>query len=97
MNSWYVYLLHCVDNTLYCGIAKQLEKRVAFHNQKKASRYTRTRVPVQLVYWEEQPNHSAALKREAQIKRLTRKGKDCLISSNANQQTCQKQMEKCSE
>lgn len=84
MDSWYVYLLHCVDNTLYCGIAKQLEKRVAFHNKKKASRYTRARLPVQLVYWEHQADRSAALKREAQIKKLNRREKESLINSPKN-------------
>jgi len=76
---WYLYILKCRDSSLYTGITKDVAERIKLHNQKKASRYTRSRVPVELVYQESHPTRSEALKREAQIKRLSRSEKEALI------------------
>ena len=78
--TWYCYLLQCADNTYYTGITNDLNKRLATHNQGIASKYTRSRLPVQLVYTEAHPNRSSASKREAQIKRLNRAKKIALIT-----------------
>lgn len=76
---WLVYLLRCRDGSLYTGITNDLPKRLKAHAAGKASRYTRSRLPVTLAYTEPQPSHSAALKREAAIKKLTRPQKDRLL------------------
>lgn len=78
---WFVYILQCADRTLYTGITPSLKKRIALHQSGKAAKYTRGRGPVVLVYQEEHPNKSLALKREAQIKKLTRAQKNALIAS----------------
>ena len=55
MSSWYVYIVRCNDGTLYTGITKDLERRLAEHNSPKGgAKYTRTRKPVTLVYFEEE-------------------------------------------
>jgi putative endonuclease len=74
-----VYILRCRDGTLYTGIAVDPERRLAAHGKGTASRYTRSRRPVRLVYVEPQPSRGAALRREAAIKRLTRAEKLRLI------------------
>ena len=76
---WFVYILRCVDGTLYTGITKDLARRCQQHNAGTASRYTRSRRPVKQVYQEPQGSQSLALKREATIKKLTRKQKLALI------------------
>lgn len=78
---WLVYLLRCSDGSLYCGITNDLPKRLKAHAAGKASRYTRSRLPVKLAYTEPQPSKSAALKREAAIKRLRRGDKDRLVAA----------------
>jgi putative endonuclease len=78
---WFVYVLQCADGTLYTGITKDLARRTKQHNAGTASRYTRSRRPVKLVYQEPQGSHSSALKREAAIKKLTRRQKSALIRS----------------
>jgi predicted GIY-YIG superfamily endonuclease len=77
--GWLVYLLRCRDGSLYTGITNDLPKRLKFHAAGKASRYTRSRLPVRLAYTEPQPSKSRALKREAAIKKLSRRQKDILI------------------
>jgi predicted GIY-YIG superfamily endonuclease len=77
--GWLVYLLRCRDGSLYTGITNNLPKRLKAHSDGKASRYTRSRLPVTLAYTEPQPSQSAALKREAAIKRLRRSEKQRLI------------------
>ncbi len=77
--NWFCYLLRCADNTLYCGITNDLEKRLAAHNAGSASKYTRTRVPVELVFVESCADRSAASKREMEIKNLSREKKLALI------------------
>jgi predicted GIY-YIG superfamily endonuclease len=76
---WFVYILRCSDGTLYTGITTDIQRRCRQHNAGTASRYTRSRRPTRLVYQEGQPDRSAALKREAAIKAMTRKQKQMLI------------------
>lgn len=78
--SWWVYILRCADDTLYTGITADLERRLAAHNSGKGAKYTRGRGPVTLLYREAVADHSAALRREAAIKRLSRAEKLELIA-----------------
>lgn len=78
----YVYILKCADDTLYTGWTVDLEKRVNTHNKGKASKYTRARLPVKLVYFEAYDNKIDAQKREWQIKQLKRKEKLKLIGNS---------------
>ena len=75
----YTYLLRCADGTYYCGWTNNLEKRVKTHNEGKGSKYTRTRLPVELVYYEEFETKEEAQSREWHIKQLTRAQKEKLI------------------
>jgi putative endonuclease len=75
---WLVYLLRCRDGSFYTGIASDLSKRLQTHQDGKASRYTRSRLPVKLVYLESAKNRSAAAKREVVIKRMSRQQKEDL-------------------
>lgn len=77
--DWVCYLLRCADDTLYCGITNDLDKRLAAHNAGTAAKYTRTRHPVKLVYTEQCPDRSTASKREMAIKKLPRAEKLKLI------------------
>jgi len=77
--TWFVYILRCADGSLYTGITTDLTRRTRQHNAGTASRYTRSRRPVQLVHQERNRSRSAALKHEAAIKRLTRRQKLALI------------------
>lgn len=79
--KWVCYLLRCADDTLYCGVTNDLEKRLAAHNAGTAAKYTRTRMPVEMVFVENCADRSAALKRELQIKNLKRQDKLALIAS----------------
>jgi putative endonuclease len=72
----------CSDNTLYCGYTNNLNKRIAAHNSGKGAKYTKTRTPVKLVYNETFDNKSDAMKREWQIKKLTKKEKLRLINDH---------------
>ena len=74
-SRWLVYILRCRDGSLYTGITNDLPKRLQTHAAGKASKYTRSRLPVTLAYTEPQKSKSAALKREAAIKRLPRSQK----------------------
>jgi len=80
--DWFCYLLRCADDSLYCGITNDLEKRLAAHNAGTASKYTRARVPVGLVYAEPCTDRSVASKREMEIKSLKRAEKLALIQSS---------------
>ena len=79
--NWYLYILRCGDGTLYTGITNDVEKRLAAHRAGKGAKYTRGRGPLELAYREECGTHSDALKREAQIKKLSREQKQILIAS----------------
>lgn len=75
----YTYLLACGDGTLYAGYTTNLERRVAAHNAGKGAKYTRSRLPVRLVYFEEFEEKSAAMRREIALKKLSRAEKLALI------------------
>ena len=79
--DWYVYILRCGDGTLYTGITDDVDRRLAAHRAGKGAKYTRGRGPLALVYRERAADRSAALRREAQIKRLTRGEKLTLIQA----------------
>lgn len=76
----FVYILECADGTLYTGWTTDLERRLKEHNAGRGARYTRGRRPVELAYYEEVPDRSTALRREAAIRRLRRSGKLALIT-----------------
>jgi putative endonuclease len=78
--SCYCYIVECADGTYYTGWAIDPQKRVAMHNKGRGARYTRTRVPVKLVYVEELPDQKTAMKREIAIKKMGRVGKSKLIA-----------------
>lgn len=77
--NWVCYLLRCADDTFYCGITNDMQKRLAAHNAGEGAKYTRGRIPVSVVYRESCADKSAALKRELQIKRLSRSAKQALL------------------
>ena len=79
-NTWKLYILRCGDGTLYTGITTDVEKRLEAHRTGKGAKYTRGRAPLELVYREDCGDHSAALKREIEIKKLTREEKETLIT-----------------
>ena len=74
----YVYILECADGTLYTGWTNDLEKRVAAHNAGQGAKYTRSRRPVRLCYYEAFEDKNEALRRECAIKRLAREEKRAL-------------------
>lgn len=78
-STWKLYILRCRDGSLYTGITTDVEKRFAAHNAGKGAKYTRGRGPLELVYSEACGDHSAALKRELEIKSLPREEKMKLI------------------
>ena len=80
--SWYVYMLRCADDTLYTGCTTDMTRRLAAHQKGVGAKYTRSRLPVELVYQEEQPDRSAALRREAAVKKLSRSEKLALLRGN---------------
>ena len=80
--NWYLYILRCGDGTLYTGITTNVEKRLEQHRSGKGAKYTRGRQPLELVYREECEDHSAALKREYEIKKMPRYAKMRLITKN---------------
>ena len=78
-NNWYVYILRCRDDSLYTGIGRNVDRRLAMHNRGTGAKYTRGRGPVELVYTQACPDKSAALRRELEIKALPRQKKLELI------------------
>lgn len=79
--QWLVYILQCGDGTLYTGITDDLPHRLEMHRAGKGAKYTRGRAPLTLVYREDVPSYSEALKREYRIKQLPRTEKIKLIES----------------
>ena len=77
--TWKLYILRCGDGSLYTGITTDVPKRLEAHRSGKGAKYTRGRGPLELVYREECGDHSSALKRELEIKALTREEKEKLI------------------
>ena len=78
--TWWVYILRCADGTLYTGATNDLDRLLAAHNAGRGAKYTRARRPVALVYREEAADKSAALQREAALKKLARAAKLRLIA-----------------
>ena len=76
----YTYILRCADGSLYTGWTNDLEKRLMAHNSGKGAKYTRSRRPVELMYYESFPTKSEAMHREAEIKKLSREEKLRLCS-----------------
>jgi len=83
MAAWHVYIVECADHSLYTGIARDVQARVVTHNAGKGARYTRSRLPVTLVYREPATDRSSALRREYRIRTLPRPAKQALIESAA--------------
>lgn len=81
----FAYLLRCRDGSLYAGWTNDLEARVKAHNAGEGAKYTRSRRPVELVYYEEFETREEAMSREWHLKRLSRREKLALISQNRNQ------------
>ncbi len=81
-NAWFVYMVRCADNSLYTGIAKDVERRIHEHNNDDSlgAKYTKARRPVVLVYQEACESRSAATRREYEIRQLGRKGKEELLN-----------------
>ena len=79
---WFVYLVRCADNSLYTGITTDVQRRIEEHNgnNKTGSKYTRVKRPVIVVYKEQAPTRSEALKRERKIKRMSHKEKENLAA-----------------
>jgi predicted GIY-YIG superfamily endonuclease len=78
--EWTVYILRCGDGSLYTGIAKDVQTRVKQHSEGRGATYTRTHLPIQLVYQQEGLTHSKALIREAKIKAMPRSRKEAILS-----------------
>ncbi len=76
----YTYLLRCSDGSLYCGWTNHLSARVEAHNAGKGAKYTKSRRPVMLAYYEEYATRSEAMHREAEVKNLTKKEKEALAA-----------------
>lgn len=79
MPKWVVYMVRCSDGSLYTGITNDLEARIEQHNSGKGAKYTRSRRPVELVWFERKRNESYARKSEAAIKKFDRQQKEKLI------------------
>jgi putative endonuclease len=77
--GWHVYILRCGDGSLYTGIARDVEARFSRHAAGRGARYTRGRGPLSVVHVEAAGSHAEALRREAQIRRLGRAGKEALL------------------
>ena len=79
--TWVVYILECSDGSFYTGISNNVEARINAHNASKGAKYTKSRLPVTLVFQENTFNKSESLRREIEIKKLTRKEKRELIDA----------------
>ena len=80
-SGWVVYIVRCADGSFYTGVARDLATRIADHNRGTGARYTRGRGPVTVVYTEIAPDRSAAQRREASIKRMSRRAKALLAGT----------------
>jgi putative endonuclease len=79
--TWVVYILECSDGSFYTGISNNVEARINTHNASKGAKYTKSRLPVTLVFQENTFNKTESLRREIEIKKLTRKKKRELIDA----------------
>ncbi|WP_308588795.1 GIY-YIG nuclease family protein [uncultured Oscillibacter sp.] len=84
--AWFVYMLRCGDGSLYTGCTDDVARRLAVHQSGRGAKYTRSRLPVALVYRETLPDKSAALRREWEIKRLKRREKLALAAEEERMQ-----------
>lgn len=84
-NRWRHYVLQCADGSYYSGSSTDLERRVHEHNQGKGAKYTRSRLPVEIIYFERYPDRSSAQKAEAAFKKLSRKQKEKFINEYSNE------------
>ena len=75
----YTYILECKDNTYYTGWTNNLEKRLKDHNEGRGAKYTKARLPVSLIYYEEFQTKEEAMRREYAIKHMTRKDKEKIM------------------
>lgn len=80
--NWIVYLLRCNDNSLYCGITHNLKQRLEKHKKGKGSKYVRSKLPFYLVYEEIKNNKADALKREIEIKKMSKCAKEIMIKKS---------------
>lgn len=94
-NLKYTYMLKCKDGSLYTGWTTDLDKRVACHNAGKGAKYTRARRPVELVYFEQFQTREEAMRRECEIKKLTRKQKEELIKTKRKTSGILTNMRRC--
>ena len=85
IKQWFVYMLECADGSLYTGVSNDLARRVETHNAGKGAKYTRSRLPVKLVYTETAPDRGEALKKEIKMKQLSREEKLALLTSVPDQ------------
>ena len=82
-DNWYVYILRCGDGTLYTGITTDVQRRLQMHRSGKGAQYTRGRQPLELVYTQACDDHGQALKREWQIKQMSRGEKEKIIKKES--------------
>lgn len=83
----FAYIVRCADGTLYSGYTNDIERRIATHNSGKGAKYTKTRLPVTLAYYEVFDNKSEAMKREAAYKKLKKLQKEELIKGFINKKS----------
>lgn len=83
---WQLYILRCGDGTLYTGIAVDARKRLEMHRSGKGAKYTRGRGPLELVHVEQCKDHPAALRREMEVKKLSRAEKEALIATQKEEE-----------
>jgi putative endonuclease len=76
---WYFYILRCIDGSFYSGITNHLKERLKEHNNGEGAKYTKNRLPVKLIYFEEYSDKSSARKREIEVKRWRREKKEALV------------------
>lgn len=81
--AWFVYVLRCADDSLYTGVTTDVERRCAEHSAGNGARYTRGRLPVQLMFTERHESRSSALRRELDIKSRPRAAKEAIIQRGA--------------
>ena len=81
--TWTVYVARCRDGSLYTGVTTDPDRRLAEHNSGSGGSYTRSRIPIVMVYWESAKDRSDALRREGAIKRLRHSQKEALVASGS--------------
>ena len=87
-DRFFAYLLLCADGSYYAGYTTDLTRRVAVHNAGKGAKYTKSRLPVTLVYFEEFDSEHAAKSREWHLKRLSHREKEALAGKTAMESSC---------